>query len=223
MNLIDYADREALAMDVANVVAGQLKNALLAHDSVSLAVPGGTTPAPIFDALSAVRLDWDRVHVMLTDERWVPVDHEMSNAALVRQHLLTGAAAAAGFMPFYLDGTTAAEAAEILSPRIEVLLPLNVVVLGMGSDMHTASLFPGATGLGAALANSAPALCPISVEGQEIDRITLSRRVLDGAMSKHLVIFGAEKRAALERAQTLGASEAPIGAVLEEATVHWAA
>ncbi|MGR3608705.1 MAG: 6-phosphogluconolactonase, partial [Sulfitobacter sp.] len=71
MNLIDYADREILAMDVANLIAGELKNALLAHDTVSFAVPGGTTPGPIFDSLSGVNLDWARVQVMLSDERWV--------------------------------------------------------------------------------------------------------------------------------------------------------
>jgi 6-phosphogluconolactonase len=66
-------------------------------------------------------------------------------------------------------------------------------------------------------------VCPINVEGQDIGRITLSRPVLQGAMLKHLVIFGDEKRAAVERALTLPALEAPIGAVLQEAVVHWAA
>jgi 6-phosphogluconolactonase len=222
MNLIDYSDREVLAMDVANVLAGQLKNALLSHDSVSFAVPGGTTPGPIFDSLSGVKLEWDRVHVMLTDERWVPPDHEMSNARLLRERLLVDRAEAAHFTPFYVDGLTAAEAAEDLSDKIASHLPLSVLVLGMGTDMHTASLFPGAQGLEAAMSASAPAVCPIRVPDQDIGRITLSRQALDGAMSKHLVIFGADKRAAVERAMTLPALEAPIGAVLEEATIHWA-
>lgn len=223
MNLIEYADREVLAMDVANVLAGQLKNALLSHDSVTLAVPGGTTPGPIFDSLSGVNLDWDRIEVLLTDERWVAPDHDMSNAGLLRQRLLVGPASAAHFTPFYVGGLTAAEAAETLSLKVEARLPLNVLVLGMGSDMHTASLFPGAQGLDAAMAADAPALCAVSVAGQDIDRITLSRRVLEGAMSKHLVIFGDEKRAALDRASGLEAHLAPIGAVLDEATIHWAA
>ncbi len=223
MNLKEYADREVLAMDVANVLAGQLKNALLSHDSVTLAVPGGTTPGPIFDSLSGVNLDWDRIELLLTDERWVAPDHEMSNAGLLRQRLLVGPASAAHFTPFYVGGLTAAEAAETLSLEVEARLPLNVLVLGMGSDMHTASLFPGAQGLEAAMAADAPALCAVSVAGQDIDRITLSRRVLEGAMSKHLVIFGDEKRAALDRASALEAHLAPIGAVLDEATIHWAA
>jgi 6-phosphogluconolactonase len=223
MKLIEYADREALAIDVANMLAGELKNALLSHDSISLAVPGGTTPGPIFDSLSAASIDWARVQVMLTDERWVAPDHEMSNARLLRQRLLVGPASAAGFTPFFIDGLTAAEASESLSDTVAQHLPLSVLVLGMGADMHTASLFPGSEGLAAAMADDAPAVCPIHVAGQDIGRITLSRPVLEGAMSTHLVIFGDEKRAAVERALTLPAHEAPIGAMLQEAVVHWAA
>jgi 6-phosphogluconolactonase len=223
MKLIEYADREALAIDVANMLAGELKNALLSHDSVSLAVPGGTTPGPIFDSLSAASIDWARVQVMLTDERWVAPDHEMSNARLLRQRLLVGPASAAGFTPFFIDGLTAAEASESLSDTVAQHLPLSVLVLGMGADMHTASLFPGSEGLAAAMADDAPAVCPIHVAGQDIGRITLSRPVLERAMSTHLIIFGDEKRAAVERALTLPAHEAPIGAVLQEAVVHWAA
>ena len=108
------------------------------------------------------------------------------------------------------------------SPGKRELAGERVLLLGMGADMHTASLFPGSNGLEAAMAADAPALCPIDVDGQDIGRITLSRRVLEGAMSKHLVIFGDEKRAAVEQAQSLPALQAPIGAVLNEATVHWA-
>ena len=69
MDLQTYPDRDFLAIDVANQLAGELKNALLHNDNVSFVVPGGTTPGPIFDALCAADLDWDRVTVMLSDER----------------------------------------------------------------------------------------------------------------------------------------------------------
>jgi 6-phosphogluconolactonase len=223
LDLIEYADREMLAIELANRLAGELKNCLLVHEFASLAVPGGSTPGEIFDNLSGARLDWDKVHVLLTDERWVAPDHEQSNARLVRNRLLTDHAAAARFIPFYTDGQTAAEAAPILSERLAGEFPISVLVLGMGADMHTASLFPGADGLAEALAPDAPSVCAINVPGHDIGRITLSRGILEGAMSKHLVIFGDEKREAVERAISLPPEEAPIGAVLGDAKVHWAA
>ncbi|MBD3663314.1 6-phosphogluconolactonase [Sulfitobacter aestuariivivens] len=223
MNLIEYADREMLALNVANVLASEIKKCLLAHDFASFAVPGGTTPGPIFDMLSGIDLDWSRVHVMLTDERWVPEDHPMSNTALVKDRLLTGPAAAATFVPFYQDGADAADGSAQVAATLGPNIPISLLMLGMGADMHTASLFPGAEGLAAAMAQDAPLLCPISAPQQEIARVTLPAHVLDGAMSKHLVIFGDDKRAALERAQGLPAFEAPIAAVLGGADVHWAA
>lgn len=222
MNIIEYADREMLTMRLADQLASELRIALLNRDFVSLAVPGGTTPGPIFDMLSGIDLQWDRVHVMLTDERWVPEDHGESNARLVRERLLTDRAAAAHFLPYYRDGLTAAEGADAADDVIARELPLSLLVLGMGADMHTASLFPGADGLQEAMAVDAPHLCAIRPEGHDIDRVTLPARVLKGAMSTHLVIFGAEKRAALEKAQSLAPEKAPIAAVLGGGTVHWA-
>ena len=86
MNVIEYADQEMLSMNVANVLAGALKKCLLVHDTASLAVPGGSTPGPIFDMLSGIALDWSRVHVLLTDERWVPEDDERSSAVARNGH-----------------------------------------------------------------------------------------------------------------------------------------
>lgn len=222
MNIVEYADPELLAMGVANVLAGELKNALLVHDFVSFAVPGGTTPGPVFDLLSAIHLDWDRVHVMLTDERWVPQDHASSNAGLIQKRLLVDRAAAATFIPFYHAGLDAAAGSAQVAQSLASELPLSVLMLGMGADMHTASLFPGAEGLDAAMSDDAALLCPIMPHGHDIARVTLPAHVLQGAMAKHVVIFGAEKRAAIEAAQSLPPAQAPIAAVLDDATIHWA-
>ncbi len=221
MNLIEYPDREMLAIDVANVMAGELENTLLRHESASMAVPGGTTPGPIFDTLCAADLDWSSVKVMLTDERWVPEGHERSNASLLRSRLLTDRAAAAQFLPFYVEGQSPEDAAGPLSDQLASEMPISLLLLGMGTDMHTASLFPGADGLEAGLDDDAPILVPIRAEGQE-PRISLSAAALNGAMSKHLVIFGSDKRDALMRARELPPNEAPIAAVLSDLTVHWA-
>lgn len=214
MKLIEYADREMLMIDLADKLAGELTNCLLTHEQASFAVPGGTTPGPIFDTLSAVDLHWDRITVMMGDERQVPADHERSNERLVRERLLVGRAAAANYVSIREEGGAL--------PDISAHLPISVLLVGMGADMHTASLFPGSPDLAAALASEAPLMKVEAADGLE-PRITLTGPILAGAMSTHVVITGAEKRAAIERAVNLPAEQAPIRTVLNTATVHWAA
>lgn len=219
----DYADQEMLAIDVANRLAGDLTATLEHEERALFVVPGGTTPGPIFDALCDVRLDWSRVDVMLSDERWVPEVHVRSNTRLIRERLLVGRAAEARFLPLYAKADTPEEVLAELEANIVPRLPISVLLLGMGEDMHTASLFPGADNLEAALAHDAPVLVAMRAPGLPEPRVSLSARVLDGALSKHLVITGNAKRTALDRAQSSTALQAPVRAVLEDMVVHWAA
>jgi len=221
MNIVEYADVEMMMIDLANVLAGELRETLQSEDQATLAVPGGTTPGPIFDALCAADLDWSRVGVMLTDERWVPETSDRSNTALLRRRLLTDRAAAATYIPLFAEGGTAEEKLPELSAAIAPRLPLSVVLLGMGADMHTASIFPGADRLNDARTWE-DILYPMRAPGAPEPRITLSPRVLEGAMRRHIVITGTEKRAALERARHLSPQEAPVAALLQGATIHWA-
>lgn len=223
MNLHEYPDRELMMMALADRIAAQLADALRGKERVTLCVPGGTTPGPIFDTLSDVALDWDRVVVFLSDERWVPEDHERSNARLVRQRLLRNRAAAATFLPLHADAPQPEDVIDDLARAIEPHLPIDVLLLGMGADMHTASLFPGADRLSDALADDAPVLVPMRAPGAPEPRVTLSAPVLAGAMHAHVVITGQDKREALERALKLPPQEAPVAVVLPEAEVHWAA
>ena len=222
MKLIEYADRDMLAIDLANMLAGELESCLFNHDHATLAVPGGSSPGPVFDALSGVGLDWGRVHVLPTDERWVPESHERSNARLIRQRLLTDKAAGGVLVPLYRDGLEPEAALEQIGAALAPNLPLSILLLGMGPDMHTASLFPGAPGLAEALAGKGGPVALLRPESQPDLRISRTAPVLDGALSKHLLIFGQDKREALERARSLPPEEAPIQAVLSEMTVHWA-
>lgn len=222
MNFIEYPDREMLIIAVANRIAGDLKNHLMRHGSAAIAVAGGTSPGPIFDDLCAAELDWENVCVMASDERWVPEDSERSNAKLIRERLLINRAAAARFLPFYMQGMEPDAAIGPLSEKVQAEGNLAVALLGMGADMHTASLFPGVAGLEAALASDAPEVAVLRPDSQPEARISLTARVLDNAMAKHLVIYGEEKREALDRALTLPPEEAPVGAILSECQVHWA-
>ena len=221
MDLIEYPDAEMLMMRLADVLASQIKQALLTHDRASLAVPGGTTPGPIFDTLCAVDLDWARVDVLLTDERWVPETSDRSNTALLRRRLLVNRAAAAQLIPLYADAPAPEDRLADLTAGLAAALPLSVVLLGMGADMHTASLFPGADQLELALTGDDP-LVAMRAPGAPEPRITLSAAVLNAAMARHIVIVGAEKRAALDQAQGLDPQDAPVVAVLKDTTVHWA-
>lgn len=221
-DLQTYPDREMLAMDLANQLSGDLRMLLKHEDRVVLAVPGGTSPGPVFDDLCAADLDWSRVDVMLTDERWVPEDSDRSNTKLIRKRLLVDRAAAARLLPLYVPAHEPEEVLAELEAQIVDALPLAVVLLGMGTDMHTASIFPGADQLDLALAHDAPILVPMRAPGAPEPRITLSARVLNDAIRKHVLIFGADKRDALDNAKGKKPEDAPINAVLDGATVHWA-
>ncbi|WP_068117002.1 6-phosphogluconolactonase [Tropicimonas marinistellae] len=222
MKFIEYPDRDLMMINLADRLSSELKNTLLTQERATLCVPGGTTPGPAFDSLSASKLEWDRVTVLLGDERWVGEDHPRSNTRLVRKRLLVGQAAAARLQSLHLDAETPEEALEELSAQVRQVLPINVLLLGMGGDMHTASLFPGADRLDEALSDDAPPVMALRAEAAGEPRMTLTAPVLQGALSTHILITGPEKRAALERARTLSPREAPVKTVLNDATVHWA-
>ncbi|MEL6585885.1 MAG: 6-phosphogluconolactonase [Pseudomonadota bacterium] len=223
MRMVEYPDREFLAMQLADTLAAALRNCLLVHDHASFCVPGGSSPGELFRTLSGATLDWSRVHVFLNDERWVPEGHPRSNTSLLKQTLLTDQAAAAHLVPMVNNAPTPEEGLPALEGGFETELPISLLLLGMGADMHTASLFPGADRLKDAMAPDAPILLPMRANGAGEPRITLTRRVLADAMEIHILIFGDEKRAVLERAQKMDPMDAPISAFLANATVHWAA
>lgn len=222
MQMIEYADRETLIEKITDHLAQDLTTALQKRSRATFVVPGGTTPGPIFDLLCRKALDWARVDVMLSDERWLPEDDLRSNTRLLRQRLLVNRAAASGYLPLYAAYEHPEQGLSGLAAKLEPHLPIAVMLLGMGADMHTASLFPGADKLKQALAADAPALVPMRAPGAPEARITLSARVLDASEYKHIVIMGDEKRAALEQAQILTSTAAPVCAILNDTKVHWA-
>lgn len=222
MDFLEYPDSEMMMLDVADALTSELAAQLRRDERVSFCVPGGSTPGPVFDVMAEQALDWNRVAVFLSDERWVPSNSPRSNTRLVLERLVTSKARRAQFVPLYAGAPEPEDCLDDLARGIEPHLPITLLLLGMGTDMHTASLFPGADRLADALADDAPILVPMRGGGAPEARVTLSARVLKAAMSTHIVITGAAKREALEKAQGLPVEEAPVRAVLSGATVHWA-
>lgn len=222
MRFIEYPDRELMFMDLADRLSSELKNTLLTQERATFCVPGGTTPGPAFDSLSASKLEWDRVTVLLGDERWVGEDHPRSNTRLVRKRLLVHQAAAARLQSLHTDAATPEEALDELGALVEPLLPITVLLLGMGVDGHIASIFPNAERLEETISADAPPVMVARSPTAPDPRITLTAPVLQGALSTHILIAGPEKRAALERVRNLSPREAPVKLVWKDATVHWA-
>lgn len=215
-----FADESGLASALAADVAGRLRAAILERGHALLAVSGGRSPIAFLQALSRERMAWAEVTVILVDERCVPESHPESNAALVRAHLLQGPATAACFMPFFQAPPTASDGAALdaLQRQSEARLahlswPLDVAVLGMGLDGHTASLFPAAPGLDQALATEAHcAWVRPATAGHP--RLTLSLSTLLQARHLVLQISGAAKQAVYARALLGATAEFPVSLLL---------
>jgi 6-phosphogluconolactonase len=212
-----YADgASAVAALVAEVTAC-LRAALAARGVASLIVSGGKSPIAFFNALSRQHLDWTNVWISLADERWLEPTSADSNAHLVREHLWVAEAAAAHFVPLKSPAATptaglAASAAIFTAvPR-----PFDVVVLGMGEDGHTASLFPGAENLAAALdPNGIETLVAIDPPEAPYPRISLTATALLDCRQLYLSIQGATKRAIYRAAtQRADSQRYPIAAIL---------
>ena len=222
MNLKEYPNREILAITLTNVLITELQMHLRHNDQVSLVVPGGTTPKPIFESLNSANLDWQRVNIFLTDERWVPLNNPRSNAGMINQCFLLNQAAKANFFTYYNSNKSTNNAIEFASEKLAPMLPITIALMGMGADGHVASLFPNTAKLATALAPDAPILVPQRPESEPELRVTLSAKTLNAALSKHLLIFGDLKRKVLETAIDSDPMEMPVNAVLSNTIVHWA-
>lgn len=223
-----FDDRNTLDNALAERIAGTLEEGILQRASATLIVSGGSTPLGVFTQLGQRPIAWDQVRVSLADERWVPADHPDSNARLVQESLLQGMAASAEFVPLYTDGLSAQDAQAIVDQRLGVLDTFDLVLLGMGGDGHTASLFPGSTALDRGLdlsnKNRCIAVTPLHAPHDRMS-LTLSRLIDTRTLILH--ITGDEKRAVLEEAMATGdARRWPIAALasapVPQIEVYWA-
>jgi 6-phosphogluconolactonase len=192
---------EQLADGLAATIAGELGQRLAVVPRASLVLSGGNTPVPLFHALREKALDWSRVDLSLADERWVDETDVRSNAALLRQHLLQGPIADARFASLKQPGESAGAALPAIERVLDSLTwPPDVLVLGMGNDGHTASLFPDAPEWPAALEESSVRVLVMHPASQPLTRVTLSPSLLASARFTVLLIQGEDKLQTLARA-----------------------
>jgi len=229
-----HASPEDMAEDMARQIADQLSNAIESRGQAVLAVSGGSTPKTLYQRLSKTALDWSKVVIVLVDERWVEPGEAGSNETFLHQTLLQNAAGKARFIGLKSKGKTPQYGLAEVKNRLSGLsLPFDVVVLGMGSDGHTASWFPHAKGLDYALDSQAENLAaieakPSNVTGEHTQRITLTRKAIMDANSILLMISGDAKRQVWNTAcQTGEIADMPVRALLFDDTInletHWAA
>ena len=223
------------AQRAVDVIAAGLQSALGdSREQVRLLLSGGSTPGPVYRQLASVDLDWSRVVIGLVDDRDVPPDHKGSNARAIRKQLLRDHAAAATFRPLRETAATLDGAIELANQRWRdaIQQPIVAALLGMGDDGHTASLFPDARNLAAALTSTQPYVhidatgCPVA--GDYPQRLSMTPFGLAQASQRLLLIRGAKKRNTLIAALSAGSVAAmPIRAAwqteLAPLHVHWCA
>jgi len=199
--LTEFETRAEASAAAAGMISASLARRLESQKTASVVVSGGTTPGQCFDRLAATELDWERVNVVPSDERWVAEQHEDSNARLIRQRLLTGNAAPARLFSLYAEDTDIHARVAELNESGVVLLPFASVLLGMGSDGHFASLFPDAANLEEGLDVDTRTFC-IAVEtaASSHERLSLTLAALSRSDEIVLLIYGDDKRAVFEQA-----------------------
>ena len=220
----DLADAKALAATLAQDVAERLRAAIAAKGQACVVLSGGRSPVPFLEQLASENLDWAKVTVSLADERWVPVEHADSNAGLLARHLLKGAAAKARFVGLYQQADNLDTAAGKADQALLALPPIDVLVLGMGDDGHTASLFPGSPNLKAGLDLASGRRClPLLAPSVPHQRLSMTRSLLASAAFTALSVHGPGKLATL-RAALAGndLTEMPIRAFLHDPLdIYW--
>ena len=218
------ADAKALAARLAADVAERLRQAIAKKGRACLVLSGGRSPVPFLEQLASAELDWTKVTVSLADERWVPVSHPDSNEGLLRRHLLQGPAAAARLVGLYQSAASLEQAAERADAVLAELPPIDVLVLGMGEDGHTASLFPDSPNLEAALDPRGARRClPMQAPSVPRQRLSMSLALLASARLTLLALHGPGKLATLNQALAGESYEAmPIRAFLARPLeIYW--
>jgi len=225
----EYDSLDELAEAVAGDVGFIIESALDARGEALIALPGGKTPLPIYAKLAAAKLNWKKVTIVATDERLVELSDPRSNIRAIAQAFLPTGARVFPISSDIADYKLAGNSAN--AKLADLKFPLDLAWLGVGSDGHTASIFPGPDleeALNAPKGRNAIGVMPDPLPPEApVARVTLTRSAILSARTVLITITGQDKRDLLEGAIADGhSSKLPIGRVLAEAEqpidIHWA-
>ena len=222
-----FDSREAASVAAAEYIVTCLTRRLDQQRRASMIITGGSSPGRCYAALSGVDLDWERVDLVLSDERWVPADHADSNERLARETLMVDKAGSAKLQSMYAPDVSIDERVDTLNETLKLLpVPFSVALLGMGEDGHFASLFPDAVDLGKGLDDDNPDFCmAVRTAASPHPRLSLTLSAISRSDAIVLLIFGDAKKTVLEKAKA-GDPGYPVTRLLrqKQAPVHvyWA-
>ncbi|WP_411820595.1 6-phosphogluconolactonase [Hyphococcus formosus] len=229
IEIISFESRQQMAERVADLVEVHLSRALLERKTAQLAASGGSTPAGLYKTLAERDVAWDRVMVPLVDERWVAPGEPGSNETFVRKMLQQNKAQKAQIVGLWSDSASSSDGVDVAAEKLnDAGAELDVAILGMGNDGHTASWFPHAEGLETALSEEDGAIVAAvkakesEVTGSHLDRLTMTLGHVKRARCVCLLITGDEKKATLQRAIERGPiEEMPVRAILNARPDIW--
>lgn len=220
------SDRHDLVARAADLVEAQIKQAVKARGFCSLVLSGGSTPRPLYEELARRPLPLHQLHLFFGDERYVDPDHRDSNYRMVRLAWLEPAGfPLANVHSMDTDAPEPAQAAEAHELMLKRILPgadeaiprFDIVLLGMGDDGHTASLFPGTDALGVS-----DRWVTVGYKGTD-PRLTLTLPLLNQARTVVFLVAGAGKQAALAQvfSETAAGNDFPAKLIRPEGELYW--
>ena len=216
---------ESLAVDLSQNIKEILIETIKKRGRASMAVSGGSTPIPLFEALSHLEIDWSKVDLTLVDDRWVESDHKDSNELLVKSHLIKNKAGNVNFVPLKNNALTAKEGQASSEEALKSFtLPFDILVLGMGADGHTASLFPCSEEIRSAMdLDNNDCLVATTPTSAPYDRLGMSAKAIMDAKRVFLHLNGSSKLHTLEKAMELkDVYKMPIYAFLDDGLdIYW--
>jgi 6-phosphogluconolactonase len=213
-----FLEQKELIDTLSSKIIDNLQEAILKKGSASLLVSGGSTPKPLFEKLSSFNIPWEKIKVALCDERWIDKNHKDSNEKLVRDSLLVNFAEKATFISMYQEYIDIEDAQDVCSNIYEKeLFPFDVLILGMGNDGHTASLFPNNIKLKEALETTKGFCICMKPDTAPYERMSLTKTAILSATNIYLHFEGVEKQDVYKKVlEGASSNDMPVSAILNQ-------